>query len=124
MGSEMCIRDRPGVEEVYSAEVELGPSSLRDGGNGVFAAKDINANTKVAWYFGREIHPRTAQLNRLQNTHLHNYTVLRGMNGRVIQGKPDAYISKERFLEDGGWASFVNMHPSFRREGKYLRVSL
>ena len=95
-----------------TAEVVVGPSKILHAGRGVRAGRyRIAPNTCVGYYIGREIHWRTAKYQRLRKEHTHCLTVWRNAHGRIIQGKPDAWISEERMRQFGAIGSLINTDP-------------
>jgi hypothetical protein len=94
----------------------VGPSTIINGGLGVRAAERTPPGSMVGDYRGRERHYRTAQALRATGSHLWCYTVWRGINGRIIDGKPDEYMPVETMIKFGSIASLINTHPSLKPE--------
>jgi hypothetical protein len=94
----------------------VGPSTIINGGIGVRAAERTPPGSIVGDYRGRERHYRTAQALRSAGSHLWCYTVWRGINGRIIDGKPDEYMPVETMIKLGSIASLINTNPSLKPE--------
>lgn len=111
---------------------QIGESTVKFGGVGVYATERIPPRTKVCTYSGVEVHPKSARVHRIRKTHGHIKTFWVHDNGRAVNGEPTGFVTHRRMAQFAMHASLVNTHPALepqenncyweREEGHYYQL--